>query len=679
MDSAPEPLADDDDPYLWLEEPTSVEALEWVRARNAESAAVLAATPRFGQLREEIREVLDSTDRIPFPRWRGEFLYNFWQDEEHPRGVWRRTTMASYRQASPQWEVLIDVDALAEAEDENWVWQGATSLRPEHRRYLILLSRGGSDACVVREYDLDAGAFVADGFNLAEAKSDVAWIDIDHVFVGTDFGPGSLTESGYPRLARRWRRGTPLEQAETVFEGSVEDVSVYASHDQTPGFARDFVGRSMDYYRAEHYVLRPGDERVRIEVPEDAVIEAQREWLLIQLRTGWSVDGVSYAAGALLVTDFEDFLAGGRRLTVLFEPDEHTALSYYMWTRNHLILVLLQDVHSRLLVGTPGPGGWSVEALAGVPELSQTDVTDTEPDSTDEYLLNSSGFLEPRTLRLGAVGGAVEVLKHEPAFFDPGTATVRQFFATSVDGTRVPYFVVGDPDARDAPTLLSGYGGFEVSQTPHYGAITGRAWLARGGVFVVANIRGGGEYGPTWHRAAIRENRPRAFEDFASVAVDLVDRGITTPARLGVEGGSNGGLLMGVMLTRYPEHVGAIVCYVPLLDMRRYHLLLAGASWMAEYGDPDDPYDWAFLRQYSPYQNVRSGQKYPPTLFITSTRDDRVHPAHARKMVARLRELDYDVTYYENIEGGHGAAANNEQVAYQQALVHEFLWQRLAP
>jgi prolyl oligopeptidase len=457
-----------------------------------------------------------------------------------------------------------------------------------------------------------------------------------------------------------------------VFEGKPEDVSAGAYHDPTEGYERDFVYRSLDFYRMEKYLRTPGG-LVRIEVPEDAETSAHREWLLISVRSEWTVEGTTYPAGALLAARFDAFLAGERNLDVLFEPDEHTSLAYHVWTRNHLIVATLEDVKSRFAVLTPGADGWSRAPLAGAPEVGSADIIGTDPDSTDEYFLNASGYTQPATLYRGSPDDGVEVLKRAPAFFDAGGLDVEQHFATSDDGTRVPYFVVG----QGGPTLLTGYGGFEVSLTPAYSGTIGRGWLARGGTYVVANIRGGGEYGPLWHQSVQRGQRLRVYEDFAAVATDLVTRGITTPDRLAIQGGSNGGLLMGVMLTRYPELFGAIVCQVPLLDMRRYHKLLAGASWMAEYGDPDDPADWDYLREYSPYQNVHSGRTYPPTLVITSTRDDRVHPAHARKMVARMREQGHDVRYHENIEGGHGAAADNEQLAFKQALVFEFLWSRL--
>jgi prolyl oligopeptidase len=530
---------------------------------------------------------------------------------------------------------------------------------------------------VVREFDLRRRAFVEDGFMLPEAKSSVGWIDADHIYVGTDFGDGSLTASGYPRVMRRWRRGTPLWEADVVYEGCESDVSVYAWHDPSPGFEREFARRSLDFYRRENYLLTSAGELIRIGVPEDAAWSAHREWLLIRLRSAWVVDAVTYSAGALLVTRFDEFLAGKRELTVLFQPDEHTALDYWVWTRNHLILALLCDVKSRLEVLTPGEAGWRRALLPEVPDSSHTTIVDTDPKQGDAYLLSSSGFLQPSTLRYGQIGGTVETLKQEPTFFDTDGLAVRQFFATSTDGTQVPYFVVGDPTAPAGPTLLTGYGGFEVSMTADYDAVTGRGWLARGGSYVVANIRGGGEYGPRWHHAALRERRLRAYEDFAAVAADVVQRGITVPAQLGIKGGSNGGLLMGVMLTRYPQLCGAVVAGVPLSDMRRYHKLLAGASWMAEYGDPDQEQDWAYLREYSPYHNVRGGQPYPPVLFVTSTRDDRVHPGHARKMAALLREHGYDVSYHENVEGGHGAA-DNEHRAFVAALTFEFLWRKLA-
>lgn len=670
--------ASEEDPYRWLEDVTGPTALDWVRDRNAETVGELSGGTRFQDLRTEIRQVLDADDRIPFAWRRGAYLYNFWQDAAHPRGLWRRTTLEEYRRTEPDWEILLDVDALAGQEDENWVWQGATVLRSGgYRLALVKLSRGGADASVVREFDVQERRFVDAGFQLPEAKSRVGWIDADRIYVGTDFGPGSLTTSGYPRVMKQWHRGTPLSEATVVYEGKPEDMSVHAYHDPTEGFERDFVVRNIDFYRSEWQLRADSGDLIPVAVPEDADVDVHREWLLLSIRSPWTAGGTEYPAGALLATRFEAFLAGDREFTVLFEPDAHTSLSYHAWTRNHLILNMLRDVRSQLAVLTPVGGEWRRAALAGVPEFAHTDIVDTDPDDSDEYMLVSSGFTQPDTLRLGHIGGEAETLKQEPAFFDDAGLSVQQLFATSADGTAVPYFVVGSSRPDSGPTLLTGYGGFEVSLTPSYDAIIGRGWLARGGTYVVANLRGGGEYGPQWHQSAIKEHRHRVYEDFAAVAADLVSRGITTRDRLGIQGGSNGGLLMGVMLTRYPQLFGAIVSQVPLLDMGRYHELLAGASWMAEYGDPREEAEWKYLRPFSPYHNVSAGQEYPPVLLITSTRDDRVHPGHARKMVARLRECGHAVSYYENIEGGHGAAADNEQRALKWALVLEFLWQKL--
>ncbi|MFD5513562.1 prolyl oligopeptidase family protein [Streptomyces sp. NPDC127051] len=666
-----------EDRFLWLEDVEGEAALAWVGERNAETAAALAADPGFEALRDELREVLDDADRIPYTARRGAHLYNFWRDADHTKGVWRRTTLEQYRKDDPAWEVLLDIDALAAREGEEWVWAGARVRYPDYGRALVQLSRDGSDAVVVREFDLDGRAFVPGedrGFHVAEAKTRIGWIDEDTVFLGTDFGPGSLTASGYPRTVRRWRRGTPLADAELVFEAEAVDVSAAGWHDPTPGHERDFVSRHTDFFHDELYLLADGDRLVRIEVPDDAGKYAYRQWLIVTPKTPW----LGHPAGSLLAFDFDAFLAGDRTAHVLFAPDERTALAGHSWTRHHLILETLADVATRIEVLTPGPDGWSRRPLADVPALSSATVTDTDADVSDEYFLNVDGFLQPSTLAYGHIGADSEPLKQAPARFDARGLAVRQFFATSADGTRVPYFVVG-PAGQDGPgpALLYGYGGFRDQQTPGYSPLTGRAWLARGGTYAVANIRGGSEYGPAWHRAALGANRVRAFEDFAAVAADLAARGITTPDRLGITGASNGGLLMGAMLVRHPELFGAVVAKVPLLDMLRYHRLLAGASWVAEYGDPDSEADRPHLEALSPYHNLAADRPYPPLLLMTSTRDDRVHPGHARKAAARLRELGHRVLFHENTGGGHGGASDNEQAAVNHALAYTFLWQHL--
>ncbi|MEV0947973.1 prolyl oligopeptidase family serine peptidase [Rhodococcus sp. NPDC049939] len=668
------------DPYLWLEDVSAERSLDWVRERNARTLGEYTENAEFSALESRIRDILDTDNRIPYVVIRGEYLYNFWRDGRNKRGIWRRTLLEQYRTDDPEWDVLLDVDALAELEGENWVWAGATVLRPARSRALLSFSRGGADATVVREFDLESREFVVgdQAFSLPEAKTDISWIDEDTVYVGTDFGEGSMTDSGYPRVVKRWRRGTPLAEAITVFEGSPTDVAVSAAYDDTPEYTRHFVVRSLDFYNSEQYQLLSDGSLLRIETPNDAETSVYRNWLTIRPRTDWEVDGVIHPAGSLLVTNYPGFLAGSREITPLFTPDEHTALEGGRWTQNHLLLVQLSDVQTKLSVLTPNDTGWEEKPLDGVPELTASSIISTDHRNGDNFFINSSGFTTPATLLYGTVGGPLEPVKQAPSFFEAEGMLVSQHFAVSDDGTEVPYFLVRRTEAEGpCPTILYGYGGFENSMVPGYNGSMGSSWLERGGAYVVANIRGGGEYGPSWHTQAVREGRHKAFEDFAAVARDLVSREVTTVKQLGIQGGSNGGLLMGVMLTRYPTLFGAIVCQVPLLDMKRYHLLLAGASWMAEYGDPDDPEDWKFISEYSPYQNSATSADYPPILITTSTRDDRVHPGHARKMAALLEEQGHEVWYYENIEGGHGGASDNAQAAFKSALTFSFLWNQL--
>lgn len=677
---APEPV----DPYLWLEEVAGETQLEWVKARNAEAVAALARGEEFESLEGRLLAILDSQAKIPYVSKIGDRYYNFWRDAAHPRGLWRRTTLAEYRSAEPAWETVIDLDALAAAEGENWVWHGADVLEPDDRLCLVSLSRGGADADVVREFDLETKQFVAGGYALPEAKSRVAWRDRDSLFVATDFGPGSLTDSGYPRTVREWARGTPLDQAPLVYEGRPEDMSVGAWHDPTPGFERDFVSRQVTFWTSELFLRRAG-KLVKLAKPDDANASVHREWLFIELRSAWQVGGKTHAAGSLLAIDFEKFLAGDRSFDVLFAPGPRTSLVAYGPTRNHVLLTTLDNVRSRLEVLTHRDGAWRRRPLPGVPAVATASVTAVDDLESDDFFLTTATPLEPTTLALGTLqadGGGAEpaVLKRSPAFFEAAGLAVTQHEAVSEDGTRIPYFQIGPADLPadgSTPTLLYGYGGFEIPLVPGYDPLSGAAWLERGHVLVIANIRGGGEFGPAWHQAALKEKRPRAYDDFAAVAENLVARKVTSPARLGIKGGSNGGLLVGNMYARRPELFGAVVCQVPLLDMRRFNKLLAGASWMGEYGNPDLPEEWAFIRTFSPYHNLAAERDYPPLLITTSTRDDRVHPAHARKMTARLMELGKQVLSYENIEGGHGGAADNRQKAFMDALSWEFLERKL--
>ncbi|MDO5722647.1 MAG: prolyl oligopeptidase family serine peptidase [Actinomycetaceae bacterium] len=685
------------------DEVDSPEVLKWVRNHN-ERALDRLGTAREAELEAQILPALDSPDKIPFVTKRGEWAYNFWTDADNPRGLWRRQKLDTYLAGADQWETLIDVDQLSAEEGKSWVWKGASVVFPQLDRALVSLSDGGSDTAEVREFDIDSRSFVEDGFYCPPAKSSVGWIDRDHVWVATDFGPDTLTDSGYPRQVRKWTRGQNLNEAELVFTGEKTDVAVGAMHDRTPGWERDWILQMVDFYHSETYVIEPASDQGLRHVPCPSHTEAVgwRDWLLFRPREDWEFDGQVFPAGSLLASPMDEFLAGVGRLHALFTPKANVSLEDITLTRNHVVVTVLHDVVTRLGVLTPPRAensGWDRRDLdlSGTPadgknaskqgkggHLATLSVAAVDPYHDDQLWVTSSSFISPTTLsllKLSQTGSTKEAqqVRHAPQLYDTSKLEVTQHFATSDDGTRIPYFQVSTAKQDGpAPTILYGYGGFEVSLTPAYLPVTGRAWLERGGTYVMANIRGGGEYGPAWHQAALKENRHRAYEDFAAVARDLVARGVTTVESLGAMGGSNGGLVMGMMLTKYPQLFGAIVCQVPLLDMRRYHTLHAGASWMAEYGDPDDPQQWEFIRTYSPYHLWREDGNYPPVFFTTSTRDDRVHPAHARSMVAQMDAAGQDVTFYENIEGGHAGAADNAQRAKMSALAYEFFWQHLA-
>ncbi len=670
-----------DDPYIWLEDVTGKEPLAWVGERNAESTKELAGTAEFEALQARLLAILDSDAKIPFVGKIGDYYYNLWKDKNHERGLWRRTTLEEYRKEQPAWETVLDLDELSRRENEKWVWHGANALPPDYGRCLVSLSRGGADADVVREFDLTTKSFVDGGITVPEAKTSIGWQDKDTVYLGTDFGPGSMTTSGYPRLAKEWRRGAPISAATTVYEGKPEDVSVSAYRDHTPGFERDFVRRGITFYSNETFLRRDG-KLIKIDKPDDAEMRVHREWLFIELRTDWTVGGKTWPAGGLLAVPFEDFLAGKRSFDLLFEPTPRKSLAGYTTTKNAVLLNELDNVKNKLYLLQHDKGKWARKALPGLPEFGSINASAVDRYESDAFWLTLADFVTPSRLHHGVVGAGVpEKLKQTPEFFDAKGLVVTQHETKSKDGPRGPYFQVARQNVKlegTAPTLLYGYGGFEVSQLPSYSALRGAGWLEKGGVLVVANIRGGGEFGPKWHQAALKANRPRAYEDFIAVGEDLVRRKVASPRTLGCMGGSNGGLLVGNMLTMRPDLFGAIVCQVPLLDMRRYNQLLAGASWMGEYGNPDVAEEWGFIQGFSPYHNVKKEVGYPRTLFTTSTRDDRVHPGHARKMVAKMREQLHDVLYYENIEGGHGGAATNKQSAFMWSMAYTFLWKQLA-
>jgi len=666
------------DPYLWLEEVEGESALAWVEQQNQRTVAELEAEPEFKETVDRFLKILDSREKLAYPAIRGKYIYNFWQDAEHVRGVWRRTTLNDYLKPAPNWETVLDLDALAKEENENWVYKGTDCLYPDYRRCMISLSRGGGDAVVIREFDTESKKFVADGFQLEEAKSRVSWKDENTLWVGTDFGEGSLTKSGYPRIAKEWKRGTPLEQAKTVFEGQVEDVSAEIHSIHTPEGRYHLAVRRPDFFSYEIFLIQ-NNRLVKLDLPKDLIdFDIFKEHLLLALRADWKLADQTYKQGSLLAMRLDRFLSGDRKFKVLFEPSPRTSLSEFSTTRDRLLIGVMDNIASRIYEARLQDDKWRQTEIP-VPRMGAASVFATSKLS-NEYFLTYTDFLTPTQLRLVRDGSRPETVKTMPAFFNAEGLKVEQLEALSSDGTRIPYFLVRRDDLKldgSNPTLLTAYGGFQIPLRPGYRALDGAGWLEKGGVFVVANIRGGGEFGPAWHQAALKKNRRKAYEDFIAVAEDLIRRKITSPDRLGIEGGSNGGLLVGAAFTMRPDLFKAVVCEAPLLDMKRYSKLLAGASWQAEYGNPDDPDMWAYIRTYSPYHNLAKEKKYPRVFFTTSTRDDRVHPGHARKMAARMLELGHPFYYYENTEGGHAGAANNRQRAYMSALAYTYLWKQL--
>jgi prolyl oligopeptidase len=668
------------DPYLWLEDVHGEKSMEWVKAQNARSTAVLRADPDFQSDYDTILKVMDAADRIPYGDLDHQYVFNFWQDAQHPKGLWRRTSIADYARPSPAWEVLLDLDRLAAGEGENWVWKGA-DCSPALKRCLLHLSRGGGDAVVVREFDLASRAFVPDGFRLEEAKSSITWLDEDTVLFGTDFGPGSMTTSGYPRIVKLWRRGEPMAQARTIYEASVGDVGASGVVFHEPGGTIALVQRDVSFFSAEYHLLTRERATQRLPLPLGADLKgAHGPHLIFTLREEWTRPKTSPTPkGALIAYRVvpHGTAAPADPVSVLYTPDARSSIDEVVAGRDAVYASLYRDVTGSIHAFRAGArGDWSDSTLA-LPDGGSTHIVSTNGWGPEAYFRFES-YTTPTTLYADAGEGRPVALKSLPARFDASNLITEQYFAVSADGTRIPYFVTRPRDlGGPAPTVLYGYGGFEVSETPSYSANFGMLWLTRGGVFAVANIRGGGEYGPGWHQAALGANRQKAFDDFQAVAQDLVRRGLTTPAQLGIMGGSNGGLLVSASMVERPELFGAVVCQVPLIDMIRYTQIGAGASWEAEYGDPARPADRAWILRYSPYQNVSPDRKYPPVLFVTATSDDRVTPVHARKMAARMLAQGHEVLFYENTDGGHAAAADHKQAAEMWALSFVYLKQKL--
>lgn len=671
------------DPYIWLEEVEGARAMEWVAERNTHALGTLQGDPRYEGLHQAALEIVQSRDRIPSPGFtHNGSIDNFWQDATHVRGVWRRTSLDSYRTDTPDWDIILDVDALAAAEGANWVYRGANCLAPQERLCLVSLSDGGKDAVTVREFDSQTRTFVEGGFTLAESKGGATWIDADTLLVERDFGEGSLTDSGYPMVVKRLRRGQSIDQAETLFTGQKTDVSVSSStlRDADGVVQAVLINRAIDFYESETFRLNADGTTTRLELPAKSNISAFISGkLVVSLKQDWTApSGQAFRSGDVIAWPLQSWLADPTvSAELVIRPGEREAIEAVRSTRNRLVVALFENVRGSVYVYDPA--NWSRTRL-DLPQNVTVGVGSAS-DSDDRVFVSVAGYLNPSSLWLAdASSGSVEAVKSLPAKFNADGMRVDQFEARSADGTLIPYFVVHkDEMAMDGsnPTLLYGYGGFEVSLLPGYSATVGKLWLERGGVYVVANTRGGGEFGPRWHEAARQENRQRAHEDFQAVALDLIARGITSQPRLGVMGGSQGGLFMGAMLTQRPDLINAAVIQVPLFDMLRFHRLLAGASWIAEYGDPDIPEQRAWIEQYSPYQRLAAGQPYPEVFIHTSTKDDRVHPGHARKAAARLSELGYPVLFYENTDGGHAAGANLRETARRLALEYTYLTRRL--
>ena len=693
----------------FLEEVTGEEALAWVRERNARAEAELARStdgrvtpegkpiPTLKELEDQILGVLDDPERIPMVVVRGDLAYNFWTDSDHQRGLWRRQPLADYLAGEDHWEVLLDVDALSKAEGKSWVWHGANLLYPTYDRALVTLSDGGSDADETREFDLETLTFVEDGFFRPEAKGSLSWIDRDHCWLSQPTNAEDTSAAGYPLEARILTRGEALRDAQLILKGKPTDMSVGAGSGRDKSGQTQMLEAMEDFYTQDTFFIEGGYEEAsttpptRLPVPRTADAAVWNQWTIVSLRDPWVREQAdeSWPAGTLLSFLTEELVADPERAggTPMFLPTDHEVLGGMTATRDAIMVKTIRDVVPRITVLVPAVDGrtWDARPLEAPPTDNPyltIAVAPVAPLEDNRLWVVTNSYTEPSTLwlvdgELLSGNGSWTKVRHAPTMFNASGVEVTQHFATSKDGTQVPYFQVGRRADAPAPTLLYGYGGFDVSLLPSYAPVTGRAWLEHGGVYVVANIRGGGEYGPDWHKAALQGLRHKAYEDFVAVARDLVARGVTTPAQLGAEGGSNGGLLVGNMYAQYPEDFGAIVCAVPLLDMGRFHTLLAGSSWIAEYGDPEVPEQWESLQTFSPVHLFDGARDYPPLFLETSTKDDRVHPVHARALGFLTEQAGKEVLYFENIEGGHAGAADNRQRAHNRALSWEFLWKTL--
>jgi prolyl oligopeptidase len=655
-------------------------ALAWVDAQNAKT------TQRFGHEqfaadRDALKLIFDRPDNIPLPDRRAGKLFNFWRDAEHSRGLWRTTSPESFRTETPAWDVLIDLDALAATEGEDWVWRGGSTLPGTHDRAIIQLSRGGADAVVFREFDLAAREFIQDGFQLPEAKSVFDWLDRDTLLLSSPLGPGMATRSGYARTVRLWQRGRNPITSPVIFETREDHAIAWAHVEREAADERIWFLEKPGMLETNVWIGNRRGPTAQLDLPVDAWAQVHRGWLAVKPRTPWTVAGTTYPTDTIIAISMTAFLGGDRRFATVFAPRERQALQGFFWCGGRLVVSVLHELAPIFEVVTPSDGEWKRERVNGLPDIATAHVWPMDgrlEESNGDLLAVTQDPLTPSSLFLVQPNSAPALLKRAPRAFDSTGLVITRHEAISSDGTRIPYVQVGPPgETGDAPVHMLGYGGFGISMPAYYNSALGKLWLERGGTSVTAHLRGGREFGTAWHEAGRREGRRLAHDDFAAVAADLVQRGVTRPSRIAAEGGSNGGLLVANMLTRYPERFGALFCTVPVIDMRRSPKLLAGTWWIDEYGDPDKPDDWSFLRDISAYHVAAPGKPYPPILIATSRRDDRVHPAHARKMVAKLQAMGYEAYFYEPASGGHGYGKDNSDRAAFTALGYTFLMEKI--
>jgi prolyl oligopeptidase len=676
IDDRPTLAAPDDDPYLWLEDIEGERALDFVEQQSNRTLQQFADAG-FAADRDALAAIYDRPDNIPFISRRGTFVYNIWKDADNPRGKWRRTTLDEFRLPDPAWETILDLDKLAADENEDWLLNWIETLPGSRARAMLSLSRGGSDASTLREFDIDTKSFVADGFVLPEAKSSAEWLDADTLLLSSAYGADMATTSGYARAIRLWRRGTNVDQAPVLFETEPEHMRVHSSVDRTDAIPRVWFIEQLDFFNHNLWLGNEAGARVKLDLPTDALADFHRGWFAVRPRKPWTVGARTYAPDTVLGISLAAFLAGERKFEILFEAQPRRAVQHFFWTGGRLVISILDELRPVFEVWTPSANGWSRATLPGLPEIGVVDIwrlDRDEADSNGDLLANIQDPLTPSSLMLIEGVQSPTVLKRAPKTFSADGLVATQHEAISIDGERIPYVQTGPAtETGAAPVHLRAYGGFAVSERPYYNSAIGKLWLERGGTSVLANIRGGGEFGTRWHDAGRYAGKRLSHDDFAAVAADLVRRGVTRADRIAAEGGSNGGILISNMLTRYPERFGALFCTIPLIDMRRYTKLLAGASWIAEYGDPDKPEEWAWLQTYSAYHAAKPGQKYPPMLIATTRRDDRVHPGHARKMTAKLQAMGYEAYLYEPAAGGHGYGKDNKERAAFTALGYSFL------